>query len=171
MFWVLAQTAENQGLQEIRVIDEMFIRNTNTLDACQEFKNRYPNHKGGLILYGDATGEQRHTDSNVTNWKIIENELQAYGITKRVPTKNPAERDRINAVNGMICNSKKQRRLFINPKCKKLIGDFEQVAFKEGTTQIDKNRNMDLTHGSDALGYMIDREYSLARGQIKGLKI
>jgi phage terminase large subunit len=171
MFWVLAQVADNNGLKEIRVFDEMFIRNTNTVEACQEFKSRYPNHRSGVILYGDATGQQRHTDSNVTNWKIIENELSGYGITKRVPLKNPNERDRINAVNGMICNSRKQRRLLINPNCKRLIGDLEQVAFKEGTTQIDKNRNMDLTHGSDALGYMVEKDFSLAKGRIEGLKI
>lgn len=173
MAWPIAQVHINEvsKLPEVRVIDEIFIRNTNTIQCCEEFKSRYPNHNSGLILYGDATGEARHTDSNVTNWRIIENELGKYGITKRVPLKNPAERDRINSVNGMICNSRKQRRIQINPNCKKLIGDLEQVSFKEGSTQIDKGRNLLLTHASDALGYMCEKEFSLNRGKIEGLKI
>lgn len=172
MAWVLAQIyTRTDGLKEVRVFDEIFLRNSNTVQCCQEFKSRYANHNAGVVLYGDATGEARHTDSNVTNWKIIENELQAYGITKRVPTHNPAERDRVNAVNGMICNSKKERRVLINPNCKHLIRDLEQVGYKEGSVQIDKSKDLLLTHASDAFGYMIEKEFSINRGRIEGLKI
>jgi hypothetical protein len=172
MAWVLAQFYTNSNnLKEVRVFDEIFLRNSNTVQACQEFRSRYPNHRAGIILYGDATGEARHTDSNVSNWKIIENELGAYGITKKVPTKNPAERDRVNAVNGMICNSKGDRRILINPKCKHIIRDLEQVGYKEGSTQIDKTKDLLLTHPSDAFGYLIEKEFSLNRGRIEGLKI
>jgi hypothetical protein len=173
MAWVIGQPGINQQtkLKEVYVIDELCIKNCNTLDACNEFKNRYPNHNAGIVLYGDATGRARHTDSNITNWKIIETELARYGITTRVPTRNPAERDRINAVNGVICNSRGDCRVFINPKCKNLIRDFEQVAFKEGTTQIDKAKDFSLTHASDAFGYMAETEFSLNRGLITGLKI
>jgi len=161
---------ENKLVKAV-VIDEIFIRNSNTVQACQEFKTRYPNHRAGVVLYGDATGRARHTDSNVTNWKIIEDELKQYGITKCIPTSNPAERDRVNAVNAVICNSKQERRLLVNPKCKNLIRDLEQVAYKEGTTQIDKTRDAMLTHSSDALGYMLEKEFSLNKGRIEGLKI
>ena len=172
MVWIIAQVKKNYlGLDQIYVIDEIYLKNSNTVEACQEFKNRYPNHSSGVWLYGDATGKARHTSSNVTNWKIIEDELRAYNIIKRVPTVNPAERDRINAVNGMICNSKKDRRVQVNPKCKHLIRDLEQVSFKEGSTQIDKNKDISLTHASDALGYMIEKEYSLAKSRFESLKI
>lgn len=174
MAWVIMQPGINAQtkLKEIYVIDEIYIKNSNTVDACQEFKNRYLNHSASLVLYGDATGRARHTDSNITNWKIIENELSRYNISIRVPTKNPAERDRINAVNGLLCNSKNERRVFINPeKCKHLIRDFEQVSFKDGSTQIDKTKDFSLTHPSDAFGYMAEEEFSLNRGKIEGLKI
>lgn len=173
MAWVLAQKHINaQGLAEVYAIDEIFIRNCNTVQACQEFKNRYPNHTAGVNLFGDATGQARHTDSNVTNWKIIETELAGYGVTKSVPLANPAERDRINAVNGMICNSRGVRRVQVNPKkCPKLIRDLEQVPYKEGTTQIDKTKDLTLTHPSDAFGYRIEKEFSLNRGRYQTLKI
>jgi phage terminase large subunit len=172
MAWVICQYRTNEnGLKQIVVIDEIFMRNTNTAQACEEFKSRYPNHTAGVVLYGDATGQARHTDSNRSNWKIIEEELSAYGITKRVPTSNPAERDRVNAVNRMICNSKGERNIFVNPNCKHTIQDLEQVAFKEGSTKIDKDSNLLLTHPSDALGYLIERDFSLNKGSITGLKI
>jgi len=173
MAWVLAQLGRNynSGLDEIYIIDEIVIPNSNTVETCHEFKSRYPNHNTGLILYGDATGRARHTTSNVTNWKIIEDELALYGIQKKVPSVNPAERDRINSVNGMICNSKGVRRTFVNPKCKHVIRDFEQVSYKEGTVQIDKGKDLSLTHPSDALGYLIEREYGISKDRIVGVKI
>ncbi len=173
MAWVIAQYGINSQtkLKEIYFIDEIYVNNSNTVECCQEFKTRYPNHTTGVHLFGDATGEARHTDSNISNWKIIQNELFRYGITKSVPTKNPAERDRINAVNGMICNSKGERRILVNPKCKNLIRDFEQVSYKEGSTQIDKNKDFKLTHTSDAAGYFIEKEFSLNKGRIEGLRI
>ena len=174
MAWVIAQAGINTEtkLKEIYFIDEIYLKNSNTIEACNEFKARFPNHNAGVRLYGDATGRARHTDSNITNWKIIENELARYNISSFVPTKNPAERDRVNSVNGMICNSKGQRRVFVNPdKCKNLIRDFEQVSYKPGSVQIDKTKDLKLTHTSDAAGYLLEAEFSLNRGVIAGLKI
>lgn len=173
MAWEICQFGINDnGLAEVYWIDEIYLRNSNTIEACQEFKLRYPNHSAGLYLYGDATGQARTTASNVTNWKIIKDELAKYNIVPRVPTKNPAERDRINAVNGMMKNSKGIVRSYINPnRCKHYIRDLEQVSFKEGSTQIDKTKNLELTHASDGAGYMYEYEFSLNKGKIEGLKI
>lgn len=172
MAFVICQiNRKNNGLDEIVVIDEIYLKNSNTVEACNEFKLRFPNHTSGLRLYGDATGKNRHSSSNITNWKIVDDELKRYNPVMNVPSSNPSERDRVNAVNGLICNSRGQRRLFVNPKCRKLIADFEQVSYKEGTTQIDKMSNLDLTHPSDAIGYMIEKEYSLNKSKYEGLKI
>lgn len=172
MAWPMIQMrSRKDGLKQVVCFDEIFLRNSNTEEGCKEFKERYPRHRAGLILYGDATGTARHADSNQSNWKIIKNELGSYGLTVRVPSKNPAERDRINALNGLICNSKKDRRLLVNPKCKHLIGDLEQVEFKEGSTQINKTKNVLLTHPSDAIGYMAEKEFSLNKGRFEMLKI
>lgn len=171
MAWVLAQVHEYNALKEIRVFDEIYIRNSNTLQCCKEFRSRYPNHSNDLYLYGDATGQARTTNSNVTNWKIMQTELAMYRLITKVPSKNPAERDRVNAVNGMIKNSKGDIKVQINPNCKHLIRDLEQVSYKEGSVQIDKTKDLSLTHPSDALGYFIEREFSLNRSNYQGLKI
>lgn len=171
MAWVIAQVYEESGLKKIKVIDEIYLKNSNTVEACREFKSRYPNHNMGIALYGDATGKARSTQSNVTNYQIIEDELRRYGVDNYVGSKNPSERDRINSVNGMICNSKGVRRIQINPNCKNLIRDFEQVSYKQGTAQIDKNKDIKLTHASDAFGYFVSEEFSLIKNEIKGLRI
>lgn len=173
LVFILAQYGINEdGLKEIYFVDEIYLKNSNTEQACKEFKVRYPDHNSGIVLYGDATGSQRHTSSHVSDWKIIKDELRFYGVDSCVPFSNPAEKDRVNAVNGMICNSKGHRRVFVNPKnCRNLIKDFEQVSYKEGSTQIDKTKDRSLTHASDAAGYMIERDFSLARGRIEGLRV
>ena len=180
MAWVITQpgfqTVKDKNgaetdLKTVFAVDEIYLRNSNTIECCREFRDRYRYHKSGLVLYGDATGKARHTDSNITNWKIIENELSSFGIKSCVPSANPAERDRVNAVNGLIHNSRDERRFLINPeKCRHTIRDFEQVAYKDGSTQIDK-KNATLTHASDAVGYMVEKEFSLNKGQYKGLRI
>jgi len=174
MAWVIAQTGVNEQtkLREVYFIDEIFIRNSNTVECCNEFKQRYPNHRTGVHLYGDASGENRTTNSNVTNWKIVKDELKDYGLTNHIRLSNPPERDRINSMNALFCNSKNVRRAFVNPnRCKNFIRDLEQVSFKEGTVQIDKKRDFVLTHPSDAAGYFIEKEFGLDKSRIEGLKI
>ena len=174
MAWVVMQPGINQEtkLREVYCVDEIYLKNSNTFECCAEFKSRYPNHNAGVVLYGDATGKARHTSSNVTNWMIIEDELRRYGIVYKVPNKNPNERDRVNSVNALICNSKKQRRVFVNPQtCHNLIRDFEQVSYKPGSVQIDKGKDLALTHPSDAFGYMADMEFGLGSQKYQILKI
>jgi hypothetical protein len=48
--------------------------------------------------------------------------------------------------------------MLVDFKCKELIMDFEQVAFKANTYQIDKERDRLRTHLSDALGYLLWQE-------------
>ena len=174
MAWTIAQFGVNPGtkLKEVYWIDEIYLRNSNTVEACQEFRNRYFNHQSSLYLYGDATGKARSTTSNVTNWKIIKDELARYNPISCVPSSNPNERDRVNAVNGMVRNSKGVIRTYVNPtKCKNLMRDFEQVIYKEGSTQIDKGKSLELTHASDSAGYMYEREFSLNKQMIGTIKI
>ena len=49
--------------------------------------------------------------------------------------------------------------MIIDPKCTCLIKDLEQVVNKEGTRDIDKITNKELTHLSDALGYYVDYKH------------
>jgi hypothetical protein len=48
--------------------------------------------------------------------------------------------------------------MLIDPRCKELIKDFEQVSYKADTNQIDKDRDRLRTHLTDALGYLLWQE-------------
>ncbi len=71
--------------------------------------------------------------------------------------KHPAVRDRLAAVNRLIADANGRRRLFVDPSCKHLIKCFEQLVYKEGTTEPDKSMNIE--HIGDALGYPIGYEF------------
>ena len=65
----------------------------------------------------------------------------------------------------MLCNSQGMRRLFIDPRCRRLIRDLERVVWKADGhgnvgAQLDKS-DPELTHVSDALGYFVEREFGL----------
>ena len=80
-------------------------------------------------------------------------------IDYRVPKANPAVRDRVLMVNAKLRSAS---RRYSDANCaadvQELIKDFEQVVWKPGTTQIDKERDPKRTHLSDALGYLVWQE-------------
>jgi hypothetical protein len=73
----------------------------------------------------------------------------------RVPTSNPPVRDRIGRVNAKLRNASGDVDMTIDPKCKELILDFEQVTYKEDSAEVDKLKDRRRTHLSDALGYLV----------------
>jgi len=86
-------------------------------------------------------------------------------LQMRTTSSNPGVRDRINIVNSRLCSAAGDRRLFIDPKCKELIRDLEQVRWKtdetgRATTELDKSDRM-RTHVSDALGYYVAQAFAM----------
>jgi hypothetical protein len=47
---------------------------------------------------------------------------------------------------------------FIDRKCRRVIRDLEQVSYKPDSGVVDKDSGPDLTHLSDALGYLLWQE-------------
>ena len=113
-------------------------------------------------LYGDATGESRST-AGQSDYEIIRQFFRTepdFKVSHHNKSSNPLVRDRVNAVNAMLCNNEGERRLLVNPCCKPLIRDLERVSWKADShdnllPQLDK-ANPGLTHVSDALGYLIE---------------
>ena len=71
---------------------------------------------------------------------------------------NPHVRDRVNLMNAKLRPASGEIQLLVDRRCKELIKDFEQVAYKEDTNLIDKERDRSRTHLSDALGYLVWQE-------------
>jgi hypothetical protein len=145
---------------EIRVLDEIVLRRATTEQLCEAFADRFGNPAGGVDVYGDASGSAMHTSSDSTDYGVIRDFFRVRGVRVRfrVPKANPSVRDRVVTVNGKLRNAADEVSMFVSPKCKELIDDFEQVSYEEDSTQIDKTKDRRRTHSSDALGYLVWQE-------------
>lgn len=148
--------------EEVFIVDEIVLRTSSTPEVCEEFVRRYGHRRAGVRIYGDASGRQHHSASAYSDYEVMRKffgrwpRLNAKFLTAR---SNPPVRDRVNLVNARLEAADGQRRLFIDPKCRELIKDLEQVVYKPDQGVIDKDRDSDRTHVSDALGYLLWQEH------------
>jgi hypothetical protein len=148
--------------REVVVLDEIYLRNSSTKEACAEFLRRYPRHDAGVIVYGDSSGNQRQTTGS-TDYDIIKDYFWTFSTMKtqwRPNKSNPSVRDRINLMNKQFLTAAGTVGMYVDPKCKELVRDFEEVCYKAETGEIDKNRDRLRTHLSDALGYFVCEEFT-----------
>ena len=75
MCWAIA----HKDNDNVYFLDEIVIEKTTTQQCIEEFLRRYPKHKSDIIVNGDASGDNRSTQSEYTNYAIIKNALKEYG--------------------------------------------------------------------------------------------
>lgn len=144
---------------EIRVLDEIVLHRASTRDACEEFSRRYAAHAGGVVVYGDASGRNMSSKGTSDYEMVVDHFKQRRErVDYRVPASNPSVRDRVAVTNAGLRNASGEIDMYVDPKCKELILDFEQVSYKEESTEVDKTKDRKRTHLSDALGYLIWQE-------------
>ncbi len=155
----------------VDVLEEIVLRDSHTGAACEEFARRMMRYRRPLgvmpqiQIYGDVSGNGRRTPATRTDWQIVRDFLNTagYGVTWHVGSVNPEVRDRINCVNALLCNQAGERRLTVSEACPGLVQDLERVRWSAagGTTGgIDKSDPM-RSHLSDALGYMVSKEFAM----------
>ena len=141
---------------DLYVIDEIRMYSSNTQEAVDELKSRYP--KSRIWAYPDPASRQRKTSAGgLTDLTILQNA----GFVVKCPNSHTPVRDRVNAVNARLCDSTGIRHLYIHPRCKYTIEGLERQIYKEGTTSPDKDGGYD--HQMDALGYMVDYMFPVQR--------
>lgn len=145
---------------DLHVIDEIRIYGSNTNEAVEEIKFRYPKSK--IWIYPDPAGRQRKTSAGGQTDLTI---LQNAGFVVKAPHSHTLVRDRINAVNSRLCSSDGQRHLFVDPRCKHTIEGLERHIYKEGSNQPEKDSGYD--HMMDALGYMVDYLFPIRRDKVE----
>lgn len=163
----------------VHVLEEIVIKPSATTElACQTFLpraqfyyNQVPYYQKPLTvkIYGDASASQRRTAASQTDWAIVKEFFRMWQGTFKpeyyTATANPLVRDRVNCVNSRLRNQVGENRLFIDPTCKELIRDLEEVSWNVDATgaagselnKSDRNR----THASDALGYFVSQAFPL----------
>tara|TARA_R110000803_G_scaffold75352_1_gene139706 strand:+ start:1839 stop:3074 length:1236 start_codon:yes stop_codon:yes gene_type:complete len=135
---------------KIYAVDEVIIYSSNTDEMCQEIRDRYGS-KIPIFIYPDPASRQRKTSAGGrTDLSILQNA----GFKVKVKHKHPSIRDRVNAVNSKLKDSKGQRYIFVSKSCKTMIKGLQRQIYKENTNIPDKEQGFD--HMNDALGYLID---------------
>jgi hypothetical protein len=169
--------------EHVNILSEIVLPDSNTWNACEAFLQKISTWKSSLThfpqvkVYGDATGNGRQTAASRTDWQTVHEFLGRYPYTVdfRVPSSNPPVKDRVNCVNARLRNHAGERRIRINPGCTHLIKDLERVHWKTDargnmTPGLDKS-DPQRSHLSDALGYMIAREFGMQGkfGEMRGM--
>jgi hypothetical protein len=145
----------------VEVLDEIVLRRASTEDACEEFWKRYPRWPRGLTIYADAAGRHMQT-AGASDEELIRSffaRREEGSVEVRIPSCNPSVRERVNLVNSRLRAANGDIRLLVDTQCTELIKDFEEVAWVEGSHEIDKGADKRRTHLSDALGYLVWMKY------------
>lgn len=130
----------------LHVIDEIVLYGSNTNELVEELRNRYAT--AAITAFPDPAGAQRRTSAGGRTDITI---LQQAGFAVKYRNAHPPVRDRINAVNSLLCSATGAHRLKIDPRCRRLIESLEKHCYKENTQIPDKDSGWD--HMTDALGY------------------
>ena len=129
----------------IYIFDEMFLLSSNTHKMREEIKKKYGVR--GINIVPDGTGKALKTSSAGVSDHVLLKEY--FGYNSIIDSANPYRQDRFNCVNNLL----EKYRILINPKCKMLIKDLEQVTHN--------NDDKMLSHISDALGYLCWRLFPI----------
>ena len=153
-----------KSADQLFLLDEIILPNSNTTELSAEIKRRYPKHK--IRVYPDPSGRARKTSAagGITDFAILEQN----GFSVTAPRAHPPVADRINEVQAMLQNANGQRRLFVSKKCKDMIKSLDGLVYKEKTGAPDKDSGLD--HITDALGYLVHSEFPI-RKPITDMKI
>jgi hypothetical protein len=157
MAWVIAQQSDDK--RELYVLDELWLRNTNTREALTYLHSRYGSHEAGFDFFGDATSRARNTRATESDYVQIKNDKRFKNAKIHYPKGNPLKANRFSACNAMFCNASDQRRCFTHPRCKNLARDLTTRAYAPGTNEVADHD--DIGHITDALGYIIYKLYPL----------
>lgn len=154
--------------------DEFILENASTEMTINEVIKRYPNHKGSIVINGDASGDNRSTQSERTNYVIIRNALRRHYPTTPIFLHlrpfNPRIKNRIAAFNAMVKDYNGVRRIYIDPKCEKLIYNCRNLKYRVGSDEVDvptysaiktDNQLKFLEHPFDAASYLVEYYWAL----------
>jgi hypothetical protein len=110
---------------------------------------------GEIRVYGDATGRAGKT-TGPSDHEVLKDVFP--GATWCIPKAQPHVKDRVAAVNSRFETMDGRHHAVIDPACKRLIADCEQVVFSDNG-ELDQRSNPQLTHSSSGWGYFVHREF------------
>ena len=148
---------------KVQVFDEIELHHSGqaeilTETLIREIKQRYPNKR--YIAYPDPSGKSKSTSALHSDHDL----LRKAGFELRVKPAAPRIADSVNAVNKAL-----EKDVIIDPKCKGLIIDLEQVTNLPNSRNIDKS-NSSRTHFTDGFRYFIDYNLPIIKPQLGSIR-
>lgn len=147
-----------------RVHKEIIQNPGSVIEMAYEFKRQYPTHGAEIWIYGDATGGHRDAQTGKSDYALLVGTLRDYPVPLRlrVPDRNPAVPDSINAVNRALKDEQGSINVEIDESCEDLPLDLENV-LRDPHGGIKKTYNPKdpyfyRTHTSDSFRYWVSYE-------------
>ena len=138
-----------------RILGEL-VKMRDTPHVVTTVKEKFPGHK--ITIYPDASGQSNRT-VNATDSDI--RILEEAKFTVKVPTRNPFVKERVMAVNGLICNSLDERTLLVNTRLAPTITECLEQQVYDDNGEPDKTADKD--HAPDALGYFVHFNWPIVK--------
>jgi phage terminase large subunit len=120
--------------------------NNRTENICRELIKYYPGHTAGLFVYGDPSGKQEDTRTEVgyNDFVIIMRALAQYRPTQRVAKAAPPVTMRGNFINAVFAHNEQGLEFIIGNNCSKSIADYMYLKeAADGTKAKIKEKNKD----------------------------
>ena len=175
MMWAVAHKDE----ENVYFFDEIVVENATTEMCIKEFIRRYPKKDAEIIINGDASGDNRSTQSEYTNYATIRKVLKENGYTNfkfKLRDYNPPILSRVAAFNARVRNSDGKVHLFVSKNCKYILKNINNLRYKEGTSIIDvptfhqvkqdRDRKF-LMHIFDAISYLTEYYWRIGKPERK----
>ena len=147
---------------------EIWLNNSNTFEMRDALIDRFKNPER-IVVYPDSTGKNNESNAHRSDLQI----LKEAGFKVLSKSTNPRQRDRINNVNAFVKDRKEFTRYKINPTtCPRTVNDLnKRESLPDGRLDKNQERDQQVGHISDGLGYLISYNFPIIMGQIKGLRI
>jgi hypothetical protein len=150
--------ARKQG-DHLFIFDEIYINNrSNTREMAKRLRSKYLNNE--IHIYPDATGKDGTSNASPGQTDISILREAEFGFQVHARSSNYDNVDAYNTVNSRLINGMGLVNILVDPKCTKLIEDWEQCTYLENVRKID-TRNPKRTHISDAAKYLITGIYGI----------
>ena len=146
-----------------RILSEL-VKMRDTPHVITTIKEKFSAHR--INIYPDASGQSNKT-VNATESDILL--LQQAGFTVHVPNRNPFVKERVMAVNALICNSLGERKLLVNTMLAPTVTECLEQQIYDKNGEPDKTEGKD--HAPDALGYFLHFRWPIIKPNMQKLNL
>lgn len=146
-----------------KILGEL-VKMRDTPHVIQTIREKFPDHR--INVYPDASGQSNKT-VNATESDILL--LKQAGFVVHVPTRNPFVKERVMAVNALICNSLGERKLLVNTLLAPTVTECLEQQIYDKNGEPDKADGKD--HAPDALGYFLHFRWPIIKPNMQRLQL